>query len=333
MAKWKIGNVELDNQVVVAPMAGISNTAFRKIIKGYGPGLIYAEMVSTNGLLYDNKKTTKMLETFEEEHPITMQIFGGDKEVMRQGALLVEQNCDADIIDINFGCPAGKVNRSGGGAKWMLDLEGAKEAVETIVKAVNKPVTVKFRLGWDEKHINVVEFAKAMEEAGACAIAVHGRTRSQMYEGKARWEYIKQVKEAVSIPVIGNGDIRTPQDAKRMLEETGCDAVMIGRGTLGNPYLIKQCVEYLETGVELPPLSVHERFEDCLQQARLLLEIRDERVAMSQMRSHALWYVKGIPGNHRVKDRLARIESYEELKSILEEYEQYLEERSKEIGE
>lgn len=254
MGKWKIGNIELDNQIVVAPMAGISNQAFRKVIKEYNPGLIYAEMVSTNGLLYDNAKTMKMLEVGEEEHPLTMQVFGGDKEVMRQGALLVEKYCHADIIDVNFGCPAGKVNRSGGGAKWMLDPEGAKETVELIVKSVSRPVTVKFRLGWDEKHINVLEFAKAMEAAGASAVAVHGRTRSQMYEGHARWEYIKQVKEALSIPVIGNGDIRSPQDAKRMLEETGCDGVMIGRGTLGNPYLVKQCVEYLDTGILIPPI-------------------------------------------------------------------------------
>ena len=324
MAKWKIGDIELENQIVVAPMAGISNQAFRQIIKGYEPGLIYAEMVSTNGLLYDNAKTMKMLEVGEEEHPLTMQVFGGDKEVMRQGALLVEKYCHADIIDVNFGCPAGKVNRSGGGAKWMLDPEGAKEAVELIVKSVERPVTVKFRIGWDEKRINVVEFAKAMEAAGASAVAVHGRTRAQMYEGHARWEYIKQVKEAVSIPVIGNGDVRSPQDAKRMLEETGCDAVMIGRATLGNPYLVKQCVEYLETGELLPPLAIHDRFEKCLEQARMLIDLKGEKVAMSQMRSHALWYVKGIPGNHRVKDILCRLTSYAELESILKEYEEYL---------
>ena len=324
MAKWKIGDIELNNQIVVAPMAGISNQAFRQIVKGYEPGLIYAEMVSTNGLLYDNAKTMKMLEIGEEEHPLTMQVFGGDKEVMRQGALLVEKYCHADIIDVNFGCPAGKVNRSGGGAKWMLDPEGAKEAVELIVKSVERPVTVKFRIGWDEKRINVVEFAKAMEAAGASAVAVHGRTRAQMYEGHARWEYIKQVKEAVSIPVIGNGDVRSPQDAKRMLEETGCDAVMIGRATLGNPYLVKQCVEYLETGELLPPQEIHERFEKCLEQARMLLELKGEKVAMSQMRSHALWYVKGIPGNHRVKDILCKLTTYEELETTLREYEAYL---------
>ena len=324
MAKWKIGDIELNNQIVVAPMAGISNQAFRQIVKGYEPGLIYAEMVSTNGLLYDNAKTMKMLEIGEEEHPLTMQVFGGDKEVMRQGALLVEKYCHADIIDVNFGCPAGKVNRSGGGAKWMLDPDGAKEAVELIVKSVERPVTVKFRIGWDEKRINVVEFAKAMEAAGASAVAVHGRTRAQMYEGHARWEYIKQVKEAVSIPVIGNGDVRSPQDAKRMLEETGCDAVMIGRATLGNPYLVKQCVEYLETGELLPPQEIHERFEKCLEQARMLLELKGEKVAMSQMRSHALWYVKGIPGNHRVKDILCKLTTYEELETTLREYEAYL---------
>lgn len=320
MSKWRIRDIEIDNQVIVAPMAGISNQAFRSIVKEMDAGLIYAEMVSTNGLMFGSKKTHQMLETQMSEHPISMQIFGGDQDIMCKAAIYIDQNCDVDIIDINFGCPAGKVNRSGGGSVWMKEPQKAYEAVKLIVAAVSKPVSVKFRLGWDEKSINCVEFAKLMEKAGASAVALHGRTRNQMYEGKADWSYIKQIKDALKIPVIGNGDIRSIYDAKRMLDETGCDAIMIGRGALGNPWLIKQCVAYLENGEVLIEPTYEQRFEMCKKQARLLMEIRPEKIAMSQMRSHALWYVKGLHDSHRIKDKLSKLTSYQDLESTLDTY-------------
>lgn len=318
--KWNIRDIEIGNQVVVAPMAGISNQAFRTIVKEFDAGLVYAEMVSANALMYENKRTELMLQTEVIEHPLTMQVFGGEGEIICAAAKLVEEKCDADIIDINFGCPAGKVNKANAGSKWMQRPIEAAEAVNLVVKSVKRPVTVKMRLGWDAHSINVLEFAKRMEEAGASAVAIHGRTRAQMYDGQADWRYITQVKEMLSIPVIGNGDVKSPEDAKRMLEETGCDAVMIGRGALGDPWLIKRTVQYLEYG-ELLPLPTHqEKFDLCLEQAKRLIAIRGERIAMTQMRSHALWYVKGIPHNNRVKDVLSHMTTYEELDQVFDAY-------------
>lgn len=322
---WKIREVELANRIVVAPMAGISNQAFRTIVKEFGAGLVYAEMVSANALLYENKKTFTMLETEEMEHPLTMQVFGGEGEIMKEAAMLVEQHCDADIIDINFGCPAGKVNRANAGSKWMQRPLEAAEAVKLVVDHVKRPVTVKMRLGWDHHSINVLEMVKLVEQAGASAIAIHGRTRAQMYDGEADWSYIRKAKELVSIPVIGNGDVKTHLDAKRMLEETGCDAVMIGRGALGDPWLIKRAVEYVEHGIELPLPTPQEKFELCMEQARRLIAIRGEKIAMSQMRSHALWYVKGIPYNNQVKNVLSHLTSYAELENVFYHYGKALE--------
>lgn len=323
--KWNIRDIEIGNQVVVAPMAGISNQAFRTIVKEFDAGLVYAEMVSANALMYENKRTELMLETQAMEHPLTMQVFGGDAVIMKEAALLVEEKCDADIIDINFGCPAGKVNKANAGSKWMQRPMEAAEAVKLVVDHVKKPVTVKMRLGWDANSINVLEFASLMEQAGASAIAIHGRTRAQMYEGKADWSYIGKVKSRVSIPVIGNGDILTPEDAKRMLEETNCDAVMIGRGALGDPWLIKRTVQYLEHGDYGPVPSHQERFSLCKEQARRLIAIRGEKIAMTQMRSHALWYVKGIPFNNKVKNVLSYMKTYEEMERIFHLYQTSLE--------
>ncbi len=318
---WKIRDVEIPNRVVVAPMAGISNPAFRVICKQFGAGLIYTEMVSDKALYYDNEKTIGMTNVEKEEHPLAMQIFGHDIETMVYAAKLLDEKTNCDIIDINMGCPVNKIVKSNAGSALMKDIDHAIKMTKAVVESVKKPVTVKMRIGWDLDHITCVELAKGLESVGVSAIAVHGRTRVQMYEGKADWSYIKAVKDAVSIPVIGNGDIRSPQDAKRMLEETGCDAVMIGRGVLGDPWLIKEVATYLETKEELPEVSVEEKFTMARLHAKRLCDLKGEKVGMREMRGHAAWYVKGLPKSHHLKDQLTKINTYEELENILDTYE------------
>ena len=265
---FKIGNIEIKNQVVMAPMAGITNMAFRKIIKDFGAGLVYSEMVSDKALCYGNTKTIDMLQVDDGEHPVSIQLFGGEVETMVKAAKFIDQHSNCDIIDINMGCPVNKVLKADAGSKLLLYPDKIYEIVKGIVDNVSKPVTVKIRSGFDSKHINAVEVAKLIEKAGASAIAIHGRTRSQMYEGKADWKIIADVKAAVKIPVIGNGDVRSVEDAKRMLEETGVDAVMIGRAALGNPWLIKQVVQSLETGVIIEEPTYQEKIAQCLSHAK-----------------------------------------------------------------
>ena len=323
---FKIGNIEIKNQVVMAPMAGITNMAFRKIIKDFGAGLVYSEMVSDKALCYGNTKTIDMLQVDDGEHPVSIQLFGGEVETMVKAAKFIDQHSNCDIIDINMGCPVNKVLKADAGSKLLLYPDKIYEIVKGIVDNVSKPVTVKIRSGFDSKHINAVEVAKLIEKAGASAITIHGRTRSQMYEGKADWKIIADVKAAVKIPVIGNGDVRSVEDAKRMLEETGVDAVMIGRAALGNPWLIKQVVQSLETGVIIEEPTYQEKIAQCLSHAKKLMEIEPEKVAMFQMRGHAPWYIKGLKSSARVKNELSKINTFEELKTILKDYQQYLDE-------
>ncbi len=318
---FKIGNVQIKNRVVLAPMAGICNNAFRRIIKEMGCGLIYAEMVSDKAIMYENGKTLDMLYMTDFERPIAQQIFGSDKESFVIAAKKIYETMHPDIIDINMGCPVPKVAlRSQAGSALLKNPKKVKEIVEAVVATVPIPITVKIRSGWDSEHINAVEIAKIVEEAGASAIAVHPRTRSQQYSGKADWNIIKEVKENVTIPVIGNGDIKSCYDAKRMLDETGCDAVMIGRGVLGNPWLIKECVSYLENGVVLEPITDLEKIDMIIKHFNYLLKIKPEHIAIKEIRSHAAWYLKGIKNSVNVKTKIFKCITKEQIIDVLDNY-------------
>ena len=319
--KWNIGNVEIKNQVVLAPMAGICNNAYRRIIKDMGCGLIVAEMVSDKALMYDSTKTKDMLYMTEDERPISQQIFGSDKESFIIAAKYIEENMHPDIIDINMGCPVPKVAlRAQAGSALLKDPDKVYEIVKAVVDSVSIPVTVKIRSGWDDKSINAIEIAKQIERAGASAIAVHPRTRAQGYSGHSNWDIIKQVKDSVSIPVIGNGDITTCYDAKKMIDETGCDAIMIGRGVLGNPWLIKECVDYLEYGIEPKKITIKEKIDMIKRHLNNLLDTKPYKVALLEIRTHAAYYLKGLPQGKELKVKIFKTTSKEEIIELLDEY-------------
>ena len=322
--KWKIGNVEIANQVVLAPMAGISNSSFRRICKEMGCGLIYAEMVSDKAIMYGNKKTIDMLYMTDFERPISQQIFGTDVSSFVIAAKYICSNMHPDIIDINMGCPVPKVAlRAQAGSALLKSPSKIYDIVKAVVDAVDVPVTVKIRSGWDSNHINAVEVAKVIEKAGASAICVHPRTRSQGYRGEADWSIIKAVKDNVNIPVIGNGDIKTPEDAKRMLDETGCDAIMIGRSVLGNPWLIEQTVAYLNGDLVSQPNRL-DRVDMCIKHLNYLSDVEDEKVARLEIRNHIGWYFKGLPGANEIKNKVYQCDSIHDIMQVLMSYREEL---------
>lgn len=319
--KWKIGNVEIPNQVVLAPMAGVTNESFMRICKDLGAGLVVCEMLSDKALTFGNQKTIKMANINGLDHPLSMQIFGADIESLVFAAKWIENNTNADIIDINMGCPVNKVaKKAGAGASLLKDPNNVYNITKAVVEAVSLPVTVKIRIGWDSESINAVENAKMIELAGAKAITVHGRTRAQMYSGKADWSVIKEVVEAVNIPVIGNGDITTPELAKKMLDETGCSAVMIGRGALGNPWLIKDSVDYIDLNIKNERPTKKEIYDMIKLQHKYLLDLKGEHLAMLEMRSHVGWYLKGMPGAAPIKNACNMQKDFNNVLNILKKF-------------
>ena len=318
---WKIGNVEINGKIVVAPMAGISNMTFRRICKFMGASLVVAEMVSDKAITYGNEKTFELLRMNDDERPISQQIFGSDVNSFVEAAKIVEKRMKPDIIDINMGCPVPKVAvKNQAGSALLKNPKKVGEIIKAVVEAVKVPVTVKIRSGWDANSINAVEIAKIAEANGASAITIHARTRAQGYSGRADWNIIKAVVDAVNIPVIGNGDVVSCFDAKKMLDDTGCSAVMIGRGLLGNPWLVRECVEYLKSGKLPEEIDYNEKIDMMEYHLKKLCEDKSEKQAVLEIRNHLLNYLKGLPENKEVKNKVCRCKSENEIINVLEEY-------------
>ncbi len=313
-----IGNVKLDNPYILAPMAGVTDLPFRLLCKEQGAGLLCMEMISAKALIYGNRNTKQLLEIHPEEYPVSLQLFGSDPEIMSEAARRIEDR-PFQILDINMGCPVPKVVKNGEGSALMNDPGLVRRIVEKVSRAIQKPVTVKIRKGFDDQHVNAVEIARIAEDAGASAVAVHGRTREQYYSGRADWDIIRQVKEAVSIPVIGNGDVVSGASALAMMEETGCDGVMIGRGAQGNPWIFSDLLEYERTGKLRPRPGADEIREMMLRHARLQIRYKGEYLGIREMRKHVSWYTKGLPGSARLRETINQVESYEELEQLLSE--------------
>ena len=312
----RIGNTILENNVILAPMAGVTDLPFRLLCREQGDGCVVTEMVSAKAILYNNRNTKELLQIHPQERPAAVQLFGSDPEIMGEIAARIEDG-PYDFIDVNMGCPVPKVVNNGEGSALMKDPKKAGEILTAMVRAVKKPVTVKFRKGFNDSCVNGVEFARMAESCGVAAVAVHGRTREQYYSGRADWDIIRRVKEAVKIPVIGNGDIFTPQDAKRMMEETGCDGLMVARGAKGNPWIFRRINHYLDTGELLPEPSIEEIREMVLRHGRMLVEYKGESTAMREMRGHMAWYTKGMPHSAALRNEINQVETLEGLAELL----------------
>ncbi|MCC3870085.1 tRNA dihydrouridine synthase DusB [Terrisporobacter mayombei] len=315
----KIGNVQLNNKVFLSPMAGVTDLPFRLICKEKGCGMLYTEMINAKALCYDDENTKKMLKIEDEEHPIAVQIFGSEPEFMGKAAAIMNEYPN-EVLDINMGCPAPKVIKNGDGSALMRNPKLAAEVLSSVVKNSKKPVTLKIRKGWDDDSVNAVEIAKIAEECGISALAIHGRTREQFYSGKADWDIIAQIKQTINIPVIGNGDVFEVEDAVNMLEKTKCDAIMIGRGSQGNPWIFKRINHYMETGQILPEPTLEEKITTAIKHMNLAVAEHGEYVAVREMRKHIGWYLKGLKNSAKYKDQINKITDYKEVIAMLEEY-------------
>ena len=318
----KIGNVQLDNEVFLSPMAGVTDLPFRTICKEKGCGMLYTEMINAKALCYDDENTKKMLNLEDDGHPVAVQIFGSDPEYMGKAAFIMNQYTN-DILDINMGCPAPKVIKNGDGSALMRNPKLAAEVLTAVVKNSEKPVTLKIRKGWDDNSVNAVEIAKIAEECGISALAIHGRTREQFYSVKADWDIIAEIKQSINIPVIGNGDVFDVQDAVNMLEKTKCDAIMIGRGSQGNPWIFNRINHYMKTGEVLPEPTLEEKISTAIKHMNLAVAEHGEYVAVREMRKHIGWYLKGLKNSAKYRDQINKITDYKEVISMLEEYVQH----------